>query len=249
MRILIVEDEPHATLKLKGMLSELLSGATFATCESVAQTAQWLSDHEKPDLAFFDIQLADGPSFELFSQCEIRFPVVFVTAFEEYVLKAFDYHSIHYLLKPVKRAQVEVALEKWTTLRETYAREQLGEMLKELSPTVSPTRLVVRKGMSNKPLDIQEVAYVFSEHKVSFVRSFEGQTYHTDDTLSGLEEQWSVLQFFRVNRQFLVNIKAIAGYRRDERSRIVLELDPNPSQDVAVSKELAPRFERWIRQV
>lgn len=246
MHVLIIEDEPHATLKLQKMLEELLPQAEFTALESVAETVRWLNANPSPELAFFDIQLADGPSFEIFDQCNVDFPVVFVTAYEEYVLKAFDYHSIHYLLKPVKREQVEQALSKWKGLRSAYRDQVMTSLMKELSSASQPKRLIVKKGLTSTPLEPSEVAYLFSEHKVSFVRTFKGETYHTDGALSALAHDLGEEHFFRANRQFLVNINAIKGFRRDDRSRIVLELEPKPSQPVAISKEMAPRFDRWI---
>lgn len=248
MQVLIIEDEPHATLKLQKMLEECLPEAEFTALESVSETVRWLRAHPVPELAFFDIQLADGPSFEIFDQCEVNFPVVFVTAYEEYVLKAFDYHSIHYLLKPVRRAQVEQAISKWKALKRTYGDHVITALAKELEmSSTRPRRLIVKRGLTSKPLDPAEVAYLFSEHKVSFVRTFNGETYHTDGTLGALATDLGENHFFRANRQFLVNIAAIKGFRRDNRSRITLELQPEPSQPVAISKEMAPRFDRWIK--
>src|SRR5687768_2722910 len=107
MRIVIIEDEPHAAQRLSGLILELIpEAAILAKLDSVKKSVQWFEQNKMPDIIFMDIQLADGLSFQIFEQCEIKSPVIFTTAYEEYALKAFKVNSIDYILKPVDKDEL-----------------------------------------------------------------------------------------------------------------------------------------------
>src|SRR5688572_5324805 len=117
MKVLIIEDEPHAAQRLSGLVTELLPDAVIvAKIDSVKKSVDWLSSNAMPDIIFMDIQLADGLSFEIFERIEIKAPVIFTTAYEAYALKAFKVNSIDYILKPVDKDELEAALKKLRNL-------------------------------------------------------------------------------------------------------------------------------------
>src|SRR5690554_5617170 len=117
MKVVIIEDEEPAALKLKKLLSELIEPVEVLDClESVSQAAEWFSIHQHPDLIFMDIRLADGLCFEIFDLLPIKSPVIFTTAYNEYALKAFKVNSIDYLLKPIDPAELHRAMDKYKTL-------------------------------------------------------------------------------------------------------------------------------------
>ena len=117
MKILIVEDEPLAAAQLASHISALRPEAEIkAVCDTVKSAVSWLHENEAPDLAFFDIQLGDGLSFEIYDQIEFSQPVIFITAFDQYAIQAFKVNSIDYLLKPIDRIELEKSLEKFEKL-------------------------------------------------------------------------------------------------------------------------------------
>ena len=103
MNILIVEDEALSARRLKTMVTEMdPTYRVLDITESVRKTVQWLQSHPSPDLMLMDIELTDGKSFDIFEQTTVKCPVIFVTAYDEYAIKAFKVNSIDYLLKPIK---------------------------------------------------------------------------------------------------------------------------------------------------
>lgn len=244
MKAIIVEDEITATKKLEDLLNKVEPGIHIAArLESVKDTVEWIKQHPKPDVAFFDIQLADDVSFEIFKHCEVDFPVIFITAYDNYLLQAFEQSTIHYLLKPVTEAKVKVALDKMHRMAAHFKHTPTADDLKN-----EHNRLMVRKGLAFVPLDINQIAYIFSEHKLSFAKDFEGSVYLVDQSLTELEGKLGARQFFRANRQYLVNLKAIEQFKSIDQSKIHLDLKPTAKEDVIIGKENAVEFRRWVKK-
>lgn len=248
MRVILVEDEAHARRQLAAHLRQILPEIEIAAeLETVRDAVRWIEAHPAPDLAFFDIQLADDTSFAIFEQAKVDFPVVFVTAFDDYLLKAFEYNSIHYLLKPISREKVAGALKKARALEDHFLRTGFRELIsRKTGSQPAPERLIVRKGLDFVPLSVAEIAYCFSEHKVTFARDFGGETYIVDPSLTELEGILGDSLFFRANRQFLVRKNAIKKYKSVDQSKIELDLMPPPGKPVVIGKENASVFRKWI---
>lgn len=245
MRVLIVEDEVTATKKLETLLNRVRPGIEIlAKLESVRDTVDWIRKNQRPDVAFFDIQLADDVSFEIFKQCDVTFPVIFVTAYDNYLLQAFEQNTIHYLLKPITEERVREGLEKLDRVAAHF-----GGINRHASATVANDKLLVRKGMSFVPLAIDKIAYIFSEHKISFAKDDQGTIYLVDRSLADLEKALDPKKFFRANRQYLVNLQAIDKYRSIEQSKIKLDLRPATKEEVIIGKENAGAFRKWMREL
>src|SRR5688572_13908737 len=117
MNVLIIEDEPHAAERLEKLIREVLpSSSIIGVIDTVKKSTQWFKDNPAPDIIFMDIQLADGLSFSIFEQCEVKSPVIFTTAYDEYALKAFKVNSVDYILKPVDKGDLQAALKKLKNL-------------------------------------------------------------------------------------------------------------------------------------
>ncbi len=247
MKILIIEDEPIAKQKLESLLNELVPNMQLVGhLESVTEAVEWIQINESPDIAFFDIQLADSICFDIFKQVAVTFPVIFLTAFDDYVMKAFDYNAIHYILKPATRLKLKEALEKVQNFRQHFLHQSIHQLMNQ--PTKNyRNRLIVRKGLDAVPLKISDIAYFFSEHKISFVKATEGTSYMVDEPLSELSNQLDPHLFFRANRQYLIHFNAVKNYRSTTSSKLKLELNPPPAEDVIISKENAPHFKKWIK--
>lgn len=244
MNVLIIEDEIPARAKLIQMLSVLDTTYRIAgQLGSVKESLQWLKSNPAPDIAFVDIQLSDDHSFEIFKQFPAKFPVVFTTAYDKYLLESFEFNSIDYLLKPITEEKLARSLQKVKTLKEHFLSGRLVEFLERNSP--HSQRIVAKKGTEFVALNADEVAYFYTEHKVVFVRDFSGRKLIVDRTLSDLEEQFDKRIFFRINRKYLANIKSIEKFRSDN-GKIVIHLNPPMNDDVHVSKETAPVFRQWI---
>ena len=221
----------------------------MAILESVEDSIHWIKNNPKPDLAFLDIQLSDNLSFDIFNKVEIKFPVVFVTAFDEYIIQSFEYNSIDYLLKPVKADRLKKALEKVKLLEWHFLQNKLNQLISG-NPSLEhsyKSRYVVKKGVDFVSVNVQNIAYFFSEHKVTFLKDNSGVNYIIDKTLSTLEDELNPEKFLRINRQFIVSINSIQKFK-SENGKIILTLSPNTEEVLSISKENAPKFRKWVGQ-
>lgn len=245
MKILIIEDELLAQQKLETMLLSINpSYSIVGKLGSVKDALRWLPHNPPPDIAFVDIQLSDDHSFEIFRQHPVQFPVIFTTAYDKYLLESFEFNSIDYLLKPITEEKLRRSLEKVQRLEQHFLQ---GNILKLINQPQRKTfnRVVARKGTDYVALDIHDIAYFYTEHKIIFVRDFEGRQWMVDHTLSELEQQLDKEIFFRVNRKILSNLKAIEKFKPDN-GKIQVFLNPEMKEPVHVSKETAPLFREWI---
>ena len=151
-RVLIIEDEPQAIKRLETLITELIPRVTIlARMDSIKESVRWLRENSPPDLIFMDIQLADGISFQIFEQCQVKSPVIFTTAYDAYALKAFKVNSIDYILKPVDKDELEGALKKLSSL--TQRKDNATEMLANIGEAV---RLLTRKYKTRFVLKVGE---------------------------------------------------------------------------------------------
>ncbi|MEJ0030259.1 MAG: LytTR family DNA-binding domain-containing protein [Bacteroidota bacterium] len=244
MNIVIIEDELPARAKLKSMLSIIQPGMQIlAELGSVEESLAWLHSHSEPDLAFVDIQLSDDHSFEIFRRHRVGFPVIFTTAYDKYLLESFEFNSVDYLLKPITEEKLRRSLDKVQRLEQHFLQGNLMKLIRE--DRSQRDRIVARKGTEFIALNMNEVAYFFTEHKIVFVRDFAGRQMIVDRNLAELEAELSTRSFFRINRKFLTSQKAIEKFKPDN-GKIQVFLKPEMKEDVHVSKETAPDFRKWI---
>lgn len=247
LSVVVFEDEPPGLEKILGHLrASPHEVEVLATFDSVAQGEEWLKQNPIPDLILSDIQLTDGLVFSALENLKGSAPVIFTTAFDQYLLRAFDYHSIDYILKPLSQEKVDRALDKLKSMKERYA-PNLGELTKLLTSDSDYTkRLIVRAGLAYKGIDIEQMAYAYSEHKVCFVMDLNGERYMIDKNLQQLEAELNPSAFFRANRQYLVALKSVSSFRSLEKGKLLLELNPSVKDDVTISQERAATFKEWF---
>ncbi len=251
MNVLIVEDESVAADKLEQMLKEenssfVVTGKTGSIKESV----RWLMNNTA-DLIFLDIQLSDGLSFSIFEQVSVNTPVIFTTAYDEYAVKAFKLNSISYLLKPVRRDELQESLRKFSSLKGVYGIdfETLLSQIKGNSPEYKK-RFLIQTGNRIRKVESVEIAYCFTEDKAVYIKTFDGVTLPMDHSLDKLQEMLNPQQFFRINRKYIVNIESISNMVAYSRARIKLELKPGAEcpEDTIVSVDRSSAFKRWMNE-
>ncbi len=244
MDVLIIEDELPARAKLTAMLQAFdPSIRIVASLGSVKETIEWLRQNKEPHLAFVDIQLSDDHSFEIFRKHPVKFPVIFTTAFDKYIMESFEFNSIDYLLKPITEEKLKRSLEKVKNFEQHFFQGNLQKIIQQQHSN-SSGRIVARKGTEFVALNLDEIAYFFSEHKIVFVRDFAGRQMIVDKNLSELETDMSD-HFFRINRKYLACQKAIDRFKPDN-GKIQVFLKPEMKEEIHVSKETAPEFRKWI---
>jgi len=248
MKILIIEDEQAAARRLQKLLSEIdATHEVVGVLSSIESSVDWLNVNPSPDLILMDIHLADGSSFEIFDKVSIQTPVIFATAYDEYALKAFKVNAIDYLLKPIKQAELENALNKVAgNVKKEDANNDLIHKLEEAGLIRKSKRILVRMGQSIKLVDLDQVSYFYSKDKISFAVLPGNKRYPLDQSLDQIEHMVDPLHFFRINRQFIVKMEAIDEMVAYSKSRVKLKLNPPTEEDAIVSKERSPEFKRWL---
>ena len=244
MNILIIEDEQPAVKRLNKVLAELLPDSRIVgTTDSISGTEAWLAVNAMPDLAFVDIHLADGSSFDLLRRNNISFPIIFTTAYDEYAMEAFKTSGIDYLLKPVKKEELEGALKKLNNLRAALTTEKQQQ---STQPVTYKKRFMIRYGEHIKTVTIEEIAYCYSEHKATYARTLDARTYPLDMNLDALEAALDPQHFFRVNRQYIICLKAIKEMKIFTKGRVIITLQPDATEQPIVSSERAAEFKKWL---
>lgn len=245
MKVIIIEDELLAQAKLEAMLNSIdKSIEVLVKINSVDQALKWISSHPAPDLAFVDIQLSDDHSFEIFRKHPVNFPVIFTTAYDKYILESFEFNSVDYLLKPITEEKLKRSLEKLKKLEHHFLQGNILKLL-EHSSQPSKTRIVAKKGNEFIALELDDVAYFYTEHKLVFVRDFSGRQLIVDKNLADLESALDKNRFFRLNRKFIAQLKAIERFKPDK-GKIRIFLKPEMKEEIHVSKETAPEFRQWV---
>lgn len=252
MKILIIEDEPFVAVSLAKIVQELEPAAELVgPLGSVTDTKEWLTKNPIPDLILSDIQLADGISLDIFSQGKILCPIIFTTAYNEYAIKAFKLNSIDYLLKPIDKNELKGAFQKFHLLQSKFANETYLVQLKELfasfsQPKKFKERFTVHVGKSVGLIPIEEIG-LFAKEDLIFLVKNDGSKFITDfRSLDEVEELTDPKLFFRVNRQFLVQLPVIESYRSDDTGKLALKLRNIKSDGLVVSKEKAAEFKKWF---
>lgn len=252
MKILVIEDEKLASDRLIKMIKEVEPSAEILdTLVSIRSSVEWLKTHAAPDVIMMDIHLADGPSFEIFAAVQVTSPVIFTTAYDEHALDAFKVNSIDYLLKPIKKEEIERAFEKLRKLSGMHLK-QLETFMKQFSGQANSTpkdyqkRIVIRYGDTIKMVEVAEVAYFYTEDKINYLCTAANLRYPIDYNLDELETMLDPEQFFRINRQFIINISSIDKMLAWSKSRVKVVLKPATTEDTIVSTERSPNFKDWL---
>lgn len=248
LRAFILEDEAPASARLQGMLEALDPPCTVVgVADSVAAAARWLQASPAPDLIFADIQLGDGLSLDLFRGTPPPCPVVFATAHDEYLLEAFATHGIAYLLKPVKPAALAAAVQKYRELGRHYAGNLLA-LASQLAPPPPSRRqrVLAQRGSAFQPVALSDVAYFFSEHKLTFLVTRAGEKCLVNDPLGALADELDPKQFFRLNRNYLARANAVKSFASVGKGRLAVQLHPKPTEEVLVSQENGAAFREWM---
>jgi two-component system response regulator LytT len=250
MRVVIIEDEIPAANRLVKMLQAINDEIEIVKkLDSVESGARFLRSADNVDLIFMDIQLADGLSFDIFQQAEIKAPVIFTTAFDQYTLKAFKVNSVDYLLKPIDENELTQAVEKYRSLYDKKGdgfSEKIKKLLSEMNGNRYKERLLIKKGQQLSYLKIESTAYCFADGKLCFAVDFNGQKYLLENNLSQLEEQLQPNRFYRINRHLVVNIDAVSNVHTWLGGRLKLELTPSAHADTVVSRERVNGFKDWL---
>ncbi len=251
MNILIIEDEPAAAKRLVKLLPAVDSSIEVtAVIDSVEDAIGWFQKNDPPDLAFADVQLADGTCFEIFDTIDPGCPLIFVTAYDEYAIRAFKLNSIDYLLKPVDPKELKQAIEKFHKYGKaaTDTASNLTALLEHLDAgkKAYKSRFLVKTRDAYYIVSCGDLSYIFIADQLVYLVTRDGKHHLVDSSLDELEKVLDPAQFYRINRQMMVRADAVRSVSKWFNSRLILELSPPHSGDVVVSREKVGGFKQWL---
>jgi len=250
MNILIIEDEPQAAQRLEKLLLGIIPGAKILQqIDSVKKSVQWLKSNKVPDLIFMDIQLADSSSFQIFEQTEVKSPVIFTTAYDEYALKAFKVNSIDYILKPVDEQELRQAIQKLEKLTSNSGNHKIIESIDLAMKMLTKRykeRFVIKIGEHLRSVETDDILFFFSLEKATFAQTKDNKRNILDFTMDQLEEILDPSKFFRINRKYIVHVKSIQDMINYTNSRLKLVLKTCDDNDVIVAREKIQSFKEWL---
>ena len=247
MRVLIVEDETSSYENLLSILREVAPDIEVAgNTESVVETVRWLNENPSPDLIFMDIHLSDDSAFAIFSQTEVKIPIVFTTAYDQYALDAFHVNSIDYLLKPIKAKDVRRAIEKFHMLSKIDLAAYLDRM-GALAPAPRwQSRLLIPWRDMLIPVNATDIAYIYSTDKSTTIVMTNGEQLGYNKSLESILSTLDPHQFFRANKQFAVNRDSVGKITVWYDSRLLVSLTVPTPERLFISKNRAAEFKQWM---
>ncbi len=249
MNVIIIEDESQAALRLKKLLFKIDANINVLTIlESVVDSIKWLTENLSPDLIFSDIQLADDKSFLIYEQIKISCPVIFTTMFDNFAIKAFKTNGIDYLLKPIDEEELKSALQKYYLLTQKEEKNDLIQLIKQLkSPKPEyKSRFLVKYKQQLKVIPAYEIAYFYIDMQTVFFRTFNNEKYFVENPLNEVEETLNPYDFFRINRQMIINLKSIITIHDYFNDSLKIEIRPPFSSEIIVKRPKTTELKSWL---
>ena len=247
MRVFIVEDEVPAQIQLERLISAYYPHfEVIGRAASIKATVDWLLTHSA-DLIFMDVELSDGLCFEVFNRTKVKTPVIIVTAYDTYAVKAFKVNSIDYLLKPVHKDDFIEAVEKVIKRNAPLLPLDVLALKQIFQPKVAyKERFTIKLGDRIIVLNIDEIAYFFADDKLTSIVTHRDKKYLSDQSLDAIEEMVDPKQFFRISRGCIAHINAIQSIVKYSNSRLKISMLPATNEPVLVSRQRIPLFLAWL---
>ncbi|MFL5772837.1 MAG: LytR/AlgR family response regulator transcription factor [Flavisolibacter sp.] len=247
--IVIIEDDPISSDVLVTMLHTLPEEVHIKkVVTNVREAIKYFSAEKEVDLVFSDIQLPDGLSFSIFEEAQVNCPIIFTSVYDKYMVNAFEFSGIDYLVKPFSEENLRQSIDKYRQLQRHFMRNQ--ENLKSFINTYvnqKKTRLIVKKGTSSISMLLSDIVLFYTEHFVVYVFDNKGNKYLVDKSLNTLEAELDKKMFFRANRQYILNLNYIQGYKIYERVKLLVSLNVGfPEKTILVGQEKAKAFRQWL---
>ncbi len=252
MKVIIVEDEPLAVEQLEFLLKRYQPDIEIlARLASVQSAVEWFSGNAPPNLAFFDIELADGQSFEILEKVKPQCPVIFATAYQEYMLQAFKTNGIAYILKPYDWEEIQAAMDKYKQLQSNFTQEgtpdmQVLQQTLKLLQNNYKERFLVQSGNQLVAIPASEIICFFHESKITWLKTREDKKYAVDYTLDQLEALLDPKQFFRINRKYILAFSGIRKVKAYSGNRLKVEALQAAEEELVVSRSRVAEFKEWL---
>lgn len=247
MNVIILEDEARAASHLTRLLAKTAPDMIVAArLESIRDAVPFLRSATDIGLIFSDVQLADGLSFDIFQQVQVKCPIIFTTAYDHYAIEAFKTNGIDYLLKPIEEERLQRAIEKVKQFTPVLSLEEILSLARAPANKIYKSRFMVKVGDKIKSIPIEEIVAFYSLEKATFMLTSSGRNYCIDYTLDQLESVLDPGICFRINRKYIVFIQACTNILAWSNSRLRLKIDGITGDDIIVARERVQNFKNWL---
>ena len=248
MKILVFDSDIQKYHLLRGILEDYDGRLdVIGPFTTVEQGRDYLMQHKDVDIIITDVMLGDDKVFDVLDIVSSHVPIIFVTSHQEYALKAFEYYSLSYILKPVDEAILIKALSKAIRLR---------KVLPMLTPTGSWSsdenrreRIAVKTFNGERMIHNTAIRYIVSEQKNTYIKLLDGNSYRIDKTLDEMLKQLDAGRFMRVNRKFILPIEQISGTERKENGKLRIMLKGDDFPNIIVSRTRKTEVCEWLKGV
>lgn len=251
MRIAIVEDEELLAKELeKSIMSIAPDAEVIGRLTSVKESIAFF-EKTPVDLAFFDIHLQDGQSFNILERIKVSFPIIFTTAYDQYAIKAFRNNGIDYLLKPIDPKELQEAIQKFREAEPKTVNQSLSQKVEKLllDRREFKERFLFTSGKNIVPVSVDDIAYFMADGKYAWVVTLEGKRYYEELSLVNLEKELDPRKFFRINRKFLICYKSIKELCPYGKGKVKVLLTPMPDSDeLQISEARLREFKAWLEK-
>lgn len=256
MKIVIVEDEPLALQRIKSIIHEnKVFWEVVGTAQSIKELNFIFESELVFDLMICDIHLADGLSFKAFQGRKIDFPVIFITAFDQYALQSFDHNCIDYVLKPIQEDRLLKAFDKLESLAlidapTNFNADFVENFLNKYSQKNYKKRFITKTGNKIRFVPVEDVAYFYAEGGVTYlVETNTAKKYIVDFSLSDLENHLlDPMRFYRINRSMIIHLDSLIEMKPYFNGRLMLYMSAASEIDIVVARERVNEFKNWINQ-
>ena len=246
INVLIFEDEPSALRRLKRIIKDIRPDWNIIGTADSVFAGRELYTKNNFDLILSDIQLSDGLCFEIFRKSTITKPIIFLTAYDQYAIKSFEFNSIHYLLKPIIIEKLNAAFIKFEQQKLTN-QPQLQELLAKDQNI--KTKILSKVGNKTVVINYNDIALIYIEDGYSNAVLADGKTHLLNYSLEALLEFLPENQFFRINRQQIINSNFLQTYHNHSSNRLLLTMTISFKKEIIVSKEKTPLFKKWLQKL
>lgn len=250
MKVVIIEDEKLVAERLEKLLYEIdPSISVMAKISTVRDSVTWLGNND-PDLIFLDVHLSDGLSLKIFKQIELKTPIIFTTAYDQYAVEAFKVNSVDYLLKPIDIDELAQSISKFknSVVNGVHAND-FKTLLKIIDKENKyKKRFTINVGRKIKIINTSDIAYFYVMEKSNFLCTYNSENIDVDYSLDKLELILDPDVFFRINRKYLININSIKNIYTLSKSKMKVELNPSINEDIIISFKRSGAFKKWLSQ-
>ncbi|MGN0238377.1 MAG: LytR/AlgR family response regulator transcription factor [Lepagella sp.] len=249
MKYAIIENEKFAMINIREVIKSVRPDYTCVfTAETIEECVEYFSRTPDVQLIFMDIELDDGNCFEIFRQVDIKTPIIFTTAYNEYAIQAFKVNSIDYLLKPVAEEDVERAIKKYETIHSAPALPDYQEIANRLAPKPTRRRILISDKNGYSFVTTDEIAWFEAEDKYVSIVLNSGDRLFTDfASLSDVIEVLDPDRFFHISRNVVASIDSIAKISKFFKGRLQVDIiasDKTRTEMVSAARRVD--FLEWL---